>query len=162
MRTHTIGKPTGTDAATDFALRQQNRAQEELQFFDSTTVKFSRTTRGITARVIPARGGPSAAGIHRPGNGLYEVDPTYPYDRDSLIHIQPSHALVGTGIRLPSAPTGALVQACAGWWIANQDVPAQATVSGNLVWNVPQWPLPVPTNVDDLANFWSPYLGEVV
>ena len=98
---------------------------------------------------------------HRPLNGRYEVDPTFSYDKDSLIHIQATNALVTTGIRDAANPTGGLVSSCAGWWLANKDVPAQTTVSGNLVWNVPHYPIPTPTNFDDAANFWH-YLGETI
>lgn len=53
MRTHTSNAPLGTDAATDAALRDQNRLRSEHEFFDSTTVSVEHTTRGIRLHVKP-------------------------------------------------------------------------------------------------------------
>ena len=99
------------------------------------------------------------SGWHK--QSTYEVDPTIAYGDQVVIHIQPTHALVVTGIRDAANPTGGLVTSCAGFWVSTQPVPAKTTVSGNDVWNLPQFPLPVPTNIDDPANFWI-YLGETM
>jgi hypothetical protein len=98
---------------------------------------------------------------HKPSNGKYEVDPTYEYSEGSVVHIQPTDALVTTGIRDAANPMGGLVTSCAGFWVATQTVPAKITVSGNDVWNLPQYPLPNATNIDDPLNFWL-YLGEAM
>lgn len=64
MRSFTFQKPVGTDAETDHVIRQQDRAQNELQLFDSTTVKVEHTTRGIRLHAkfppIPAQNVPEA------------------------------------------------------------------------------------------------------
>lgn len=79
MRTHSIQKPVGTDAATDFVTRQQSRAQDELQIFSSTTVRVEHTTRGIRLHVqIPPTSppGPSVSssftGVYVPGQ-IYQA-----------------------------------------------------------------------------------------
>lgn len=56
MRTRTQNKVTGTTSEAGFHHGQQERAQDELQFFDSTTVKVEQTTRGVRfhAKVPPA------------------------------------------------------------------------------------------------------------
>lgn len=77
------------------------------------------------------------------------------YSKGERVHVQPDHLLVTTGIRDRAVPTGPLVQSRAGWYIAMQDVPAKSTVSGNDVWDLPQFPFPVPTNMDDKKNFWE-------
>ena len=84
--------------------------------------------------------------------------PAAPYPaflKGAVIHIQSAHAIVTSGIRDAADPTGPLVGSRPGKWIALQRVPAQATVSGNAVWNLPQWPLPVPSSWDNAANFWD-------
>jgi hypothetical protein len=48
----------------------------------------------------------------------------------------------------------------AGLWVALQPVPAKVVVAGHDQWNLPQWPLPVPSNLDDPANFWWPLTPE--
>ena len=77
------------------------------------------------------------------------------YSKGERVHVQPDHLLVTTGIRDRAVPTGPLVQSRAGWYIAMQDVPAKSTVSGNDVWDLPQFPYPVPKNLDDKKNFWE-------
>jgi len=47
---------------------------------------------------------------------------------------------------------GTTKKAAAGWWVAMQDVPAASTGG----YNVPQSPMPMPTNMDDPTNFWMP------
>ena len=84
--------------------------------------------------------------------------PAAPYPaflKGAVIHIQSAHAIVTSGIRDAADPAGPLVGSRPGKWIALQPVPAQATVSGNAVWNLPQWPLPVPSSWDNAANFWD-------
>lgn len=63
MRTRTQNKVIGTTAEAGFHRGQQERAQEELQFYDSPTVKVEQTTRGVRfhAKVPPVM--PPAAGV---------------------------------------------------------------------------------------------------
>lgn len=91
---------------------------------------------------------------------LIEVDPTTDYPAQTVIHIQPTHDLVVTGIRDAANPGGGLVLSQSGFWVSTQDVPAQSTDSGNDIWNLPQYPLPEPTDLDDATNFWI-YLGDI-
>jgi len=49
MRTRTEIRPTGTNAQTDYTHQQGRQVHDELQMFDSQTVKFERTTRGWRA-----------------------------------------------------------------------------------------------------------------
>lgn len=135
--------------------------QKQLRDAHQGVAQLNVRTDSMRRRILGGSGGTGASGWHRPGNGKYEADATYAYDDGSVIHIQTTSSLAVTGLRLPTAPTGSLVLACAGWWVANRDVPSQVMVSGNLVWNVPQWPLPVPTDVDDPLNYWVPYFGEI-
>jgi hypothetical protein len=89
--------------------------------------------------------------------------PTAPYpsfNAQQVIHIQPTHDIVVTGIHDAANPTGAIVKSCAGLWVATQNVPPQTTASGHPVWNLPQYPYPNPLNLDDPLNFWY-YLGEM-
>ena len=97
---------------------------------------------------------------HKPENGLFEVNADWNYSEGSVIHIQSTNGLVITGIHDRANPSGSMKQSCPGLWVAMQDVPAQVTISGVLQWNLPQWPLPVPTNYDDPANYWL-YLGDI-
>ncbi len=83
--------------------------------------------------------------------------PAAPYPaigKGAVIHLQPDHALVTTGIIDAANPTGPLVKSLPGSYIAMRYVQAQITMSGNPVWNLPQFPMPTPTNWDDAANFW--------
>ena len=50
MRTRTQNGVTGNDGLAEFAQHQQKRL-DELQFFDSTTVKVEQTTRGVRLHV---------------------------------------------------------------------------------------------------------------
>ena len=145
---------TGRQYRKNMTIGQQVQA-------NSNAIKLIQDYIGRQRRRIV--GGGSAAGTsgwHKPLNGKYEVDPTYGYDEGSVIHIQSGNALVTTGIRDAAAPTGPLVISKSGFWVSTQAVPPQATVSAHLVWNLPQFPLPVPTNLDDATNFWI-YLGDI-
>jgi hypothetical protein len=131
----------------------------QIESLAQAVQKISREVAKQRRRIVGGGGGKS--GWHKPNNNKYEVDATVAYDEGSVIHIQPTDSLVTTGIRDAAHPTGALVTSCAGYWVSTQDVPAKTTVSGNDVWNLPQYPIPVPTNVDDATNFWI-YLGEAM
>lgn len=64
MRTRTQNKVTGTSSEAGFHHGQQERAQDELQIFDSATVKVEHMTRGVKlhAKIPPAQ----AADEHEP------------------------------------------------------------------------------------------------
>lgn len=84
MRSYTQIRPVGSDSATDFVDRQQKRANNELEFFDSTTVKVERTTRGIRMHAkIPPSSPAGGAGLNNRG----EYDPTATYVLNDLVVI---------------------------------------------------------------------------
>jgi hypothetical protein len=89
-----------------------------------------------------------------------ELDPTVSYPAQSVVHIQSTSTLVTTGYPKPSAPAGAVVKAKPGIWVSIRSIPAKALVGAVNVYDVPQWPLPVATNLDDETNFWL-YLGDI-
>ena len=131
-----------------FTVSQLAKSQEALQ------MQVAKMRRRIVG------GGGNMTGWHKPSSSLYEVDSTFSYDEGSVIHIQPTHALVTTGIRDAANPSGGLVKSKSGMWVAIRDVPPQTTVSGNPVWNLPQWPMPNLLNYDDPLNFWL-FLGDI-
>jgi hypothetical protein len=147
MRTFSNNKPLGTDAEANYVQRQFQRQGSELQFYDSTTIKVEQTLRGIR---LHARSQSStiSAGWHYANK--FEIDTTQSYDKSSVVHIQATDSLVTTG--LTDLVAGTTKKAAAGWWVAMQDVPA-ASIGG---YNVPQSPMPMPTNMDDPTNFWMP------
>lgn len=90
------------------------------------------------------------------GSQIELPDAPYPaYSAQQVIHIQSTSAIVTDGIVDAANPTGPLVQSTAGLWVALQAVPAQATVDGNAVWNLPQLPMPNPLDWDDEKNYWA-------
>ena len=124
---------------------------------DGAQVWADKTPKGyvLRAKIQPAGG---VTGWHF--ESKIEVDQTKSYPEQTVIHVQASSALVTTGITDLANPTGGLVTSCPGLWVSTQAVPAAAMVSGTLCWNLPQFPMPVPTNYDDPTNFWI-YLGEI-
>lgn len=104
----------------------------------------------------------------RNGNGIsgwhfektIEVDPTKTYPAQTVIHVQPTHAIVTTGIRDAANPTGDVIHSKPGFYISTQAVSPKKTVSGHDVWNLPQFPLPTPDNLDDKTNFWI-FFGDI-
>ena len=159
MRTNTNNPDgSGNGPESDYLNRIRQRLLE-LQFYDSQTIAFEQTTRGVRAHVR----NPQVLGITGWFFGTKIELPTAPYGSfgaQQVIHIQATHAIVTTGIRDLANPTGPLVTSCAGIWVATQYVPSQTTVSGNPVWNLPQYPMPVPSNFDDPTNFWI-YMGDM-
>jgi hypothetical protein len=84
-------------------------------------------------------------------------DPPYPAFDNSfnwIIHIQPNHPIVTSGIMDAGNPTGYAVYSVPGFWVSLQAVPAQQNINGIPAWNLPQLPLPNPDNLDDPKNFW--------
>ena len=130
---------------------------KRVLFRDTPDTKWDKNADGThTLNIRPSKGGgaPGISGWF--WNTPIEL-PAAPYPavgKGAVIHLQSSHALVTTGIRDAANPTGPLVKSFAGSYIAMRDVPAQATVSGNPVWNLPQSPMPTPGNWDDASNFW--------
>jgi hypothetical protein len=146
--------------------KRHNQIAKQVKSAMEALDQQARLLEKMRRRILGGAGG-ATGGWHKPTNSLYEADPTYSYDEGSVIHIQATDALVTTGIRDasnliadPSGATGSPITSCAGFWVATQDVPAKTNVGGNDFWNLPQFPLPVPTNIDDPTNFWI-YLGDI-
>lgn len=127
-------------------------------FVQSDDIKVDKTPKGYEIKISKFPPG-GRRGWHF--EDKIEVDNTKSYPKQTVIHIQDTHSLVTAGIRDAADPDGGLVTACAGFWVSTQAVPAKTTVDGNDVWNLPQYPYPEPTDMDDPANFWI-YLGEVI
>lgn len=96
-----------------------------------------------------------------------EVNPARGYQPQTVIHIQETDSLVTTGIRdaanliaHPDGSVGSPIKSCAGFWVSTRSVPAKQTVDSKDFWNLPQYPLPNPSNLDDEKNYWI-YLGEM-
>ena len=83
MRTYTTQQPLGNDAATDAAIRIGKRANNELQFFDSTTVKVEHTVRGIRLHVKSSIASKKAGIVFRG-----EYDPTASYNVNDMVVIR--------------------------------------------------------------------------
>ena len=149
---------TGTNAYSDFLNRLRQRLVE-LQFYDSQTIAFEQTARGVRAHVRNPQFGAITGWFF--GSKIELPTAPYPaFGAQQVIHIQATHAIVTSGIRDAANPSGPLVTSCAGLWVATQYVPAQTTSGGNPVWNLPQYPMPTPTNYDATNNFWI-YLGDM-
>jgi hypothetical protein len=150
--------------------KNKQRSGQSLVRGWETTNRHAGAGQHTNSEVVASQllfGGPPKRLLRQPVGGGWFFGatielPAAPYPKiggQRVIHLQSSHALVTTGIRDAAHPTGALVTSRPGLWIALQQVPAQVTVSGNPVWNLPQWPLPTPANYDDATNFWL-WLGE--
>lgn len=155
MRTRTTNRPLGTDAAADFHNQQFDRAQQETQVFNSTTVKAHRTTRGIRLSAAPQR--PAGIDALHVQDGRIEVDTSISYETWVVINIQTSHTLVTTGVI--DRVSGSLVKASPGQYYSRQPVEA---IGGDGKWNVPQNPPPDSSNYDSDSNFWIPLAGSAV
>ena len=137
------------------ANKDQAQMRDTLQAFDQLTRKVEAMRR----RILGGSGGAITGWFF--GTKIELPAAPYPaFAAQQLVHIQATHAIVTSGIRDAANPSGSLVKSCVGLWVALQAVPAQKTVSGNPVWNLPQFPYPTPTNLDDITNFWY-YLGEM-
>lgn len=151
MRTYTQNKPVGTDAATDYMVRQQSRANLELQIYDSTTVKVEHTTRGVR---LHAKQTPKSSG-GMVWQSPKELDPTVAVAAGTFVYISPGNPLVTSGLmdlvalRTIASPPGI--------WQAIKSVPAQVTVSGVVKYNVPQLPYPGATG----ATSGTPLKGDL-
>ena len=148
MRTRTNPKPLGTDPATDFHSQKHERANEELQFYNSGTVKIRHTTRGTIIKAAAARPN-GITGLHLVEK--IEVDTSTSYDEQTVINIQASHTLCTAGVI--DRDSGVLTKANPGQYYSRQSVDA---IGSDGQWNVPINPPPVPTNFDDDLNFWIP------
>jgi hypothetical protein len=131
-------------------------------FIDTPSVKWDRGAGGYAANAkIPPSGGASGFRFAKPREG----DPTKSYKFEECVHFATTSALVTTGIIDLADQSGGdetthLKLVPAGLWVALQAVPAKTTVSGHDVWNLPQWPLPVPDDLDNPSNFWWPLTPE--
>lgn len=145
---------------SDDSKKQWIRNRQIASTLESQTQAVNQALRRMEAarrRILGGIGGVTQ-GWHF--EDKIEVDNTISYPAQSVIHIQATNDLVVTGIRDAANPSGGLVQSQSGFWVSTQDVPAKTTVSGNDVWNLPQYPYPEPLDLDDESNFWI-YLGEI-
>ena len=131
MRTRTQNGITGNTYEANYHRGQQERSQNELQFFDSGTVKVEQTLRGVRfhAKVPPFISG----GDFQWQTPKKELDPTQQVAKNTFVYISPLNTIVTTGLTDLTLLT--TVKATPGIWQAIQDVPA-ATVDG---YNVPQY-----------------------
>jgi hypothetical protein len=133
------------------AANQQHASVGQVQ-------KVSREVAKLRRRIVGGGSGPSGWFF---GTKIELPAAPYPsFAAQQVIHIQATNGIVSTGIRDAANPSGPVLTSCPGLWVATQSVPGQSTVGGNPVWNLPQYPMPVPTNYDDPTNFWI-YLGEL-
>lgn len=102
MRSYSQNRPTGNGPDADFHSRNQKNLQEELQFFDSPTVKFRRTTRGITADVFVPPSNPQAPASNFNLRGEYSPDAIYALNDFVTVTIGMN---VGVYIRITSLAT---------------------------------------------------------
>jgi hypothetical protein len=159
MRTRTTNRPLGTDAAADFHNQQFERSHQEMQVFNSTTVKAHRTTRGIRFNSKPGISG-QLSGFRWASAGKH-YDPDETYQADELVVVYPGDTIVTAGKKDVSA-SGAVKKSWPGLWVAAQDVsPSAGHGSGGTdTWYyVPQWPLPVADDWENEGVFWLPFGG---
>jgi len=153
MRSFSQNKPVGNDAETDFATRTHARQQEELQFYDSTTIKVEQTTRGIKfhAKIPPPSKGSTSGWFWIKGKRKY--DPTVDsYKESQIVKILNSDAMVTTG--LVCTGSAIPVKATPGKWVALQAVPVLVAGSANPAM-IPQLPMPAGTDPDNTGNYWE-------
>ncbi len=153
-------RPTGNSPEAIFvqALWDLMWDPKTSLFCDGPGISFDKTSKGYVVKVKPGNP-PGSKGWFFGDKIELPAAPYGSFPAQQVIHIQKTHAIVTAGIRDAANPTGPVVMARAGLWVAAQSVPGQVTVSGNPVWNLPQWPMPNPANYDDLLNFWI-FLGE--
>jgi hypothetical protein len=102
MRTRTDNAPLGNDPATDSALRNRDRLQNEHQFYDSTTVKVEQTTRGVRFHAkIPPQQQPQTP-VAPLSFGEWSPDATYNFNNIVKISLGPAQ---GTYIYVNSTPS---------------------------------------------------------
>jgi len=156
---HPPARPTGSDSEARFMQLVWDMLWDPKTsiFCDTPGLHFDKTPRGYVPKFKPSAAR-AISGWHF--ESKIEADNTKNYPAQTVIHIQPTDALVTTGIRDAANPSGPLVKSCAGYWVSTQAVAAKKTVGGNDVWNLPQYPYPNAANMDDPANFWI-YLGEM-
>lgn len=142
---------------------EAERINDIIDYLRSLTPQSTGTTR-----VTHTKDGVTVEGAQKPkpsGNSGWffgsaielPVAPFPSFSKQQVIHIQAAHAIVTAGVVDLANPTGPPVMSRPGLWVATQSVPGQVT--GTSPWNLPQFPLPNPANMDDALNFWI-YLGE--
>lgn len=162
MRSYTNRQVPGNDGHTDHVNHGLRRG-EELQVYNSRSVKVRQTTRGW---YLKANLRPPAPGSFRWQTPNKEIDPSLAVQKDTFVYITAGNVLVTTG--MTDIVSNANVISCEGFWQAAQIVPA--AVGGK--YNVPVFPYPsatgnptgAPGNVmgdlDNPAIFWL-YWGQV-
>lgn len=154
MRTRTTNRPLGTDAAADFHNQQFDRAQQETQVFNSTTVKAHRTTRGIRLSAAPGVFQQPAAGIHWAEAGrIYDKENSYL--ADEIVWIEATNSIVTAGAI--DADTGTLLYASPGLWLCIKST----SPSAGPKYNVPREPWPVSDDPTSDSNYWILLRGPI-
>lgn len=163
MRNYNISPDAnGNGSESDFINRVLERIMKELQFYNSGTISWEQTARGIRANVInPTFGTNSPFPWQQPKK---ELDPTVAVAINTFVYISQQNPLVSPG--LVDLVSGNITMSRPGIWQAVQAVPAK---NGANKYNVPQTPLPgaggVPSGTPlsgdaDGANvfwlFWAP------
>ena len=136
MRTRTEIRPTGTNAQTDFAHQQGRQVNDELQFFDSQSVKIERTTRGIRLHAnIP----PPAT---KKNASLREYDKTKSdYKDGDRVIVSPDNEVVTDGVVDPDS--NLLTKAVPGiYQYVSQASPIVSTNGQPDQYHIPTWPPP--------------------
>lgn len=106
------------------------------------------------------RFGGGAAGIHWADPRTYDFDKKSGYTEDELVVVLPLSAAVTAG--KPSADAvdeGDTIKAKAGTWVCIKDAKRKnvgTTESPVWEYHLPRWPLPVPDDPDNEANYWWP------
>lgn len=117
MRTRTQVRPLGADDQTDHLHQQSERAQNELQIFDSTTVKVENTTRGIRlhAKIPPSPSSPTLQIMfpfkaYQICNDTATADQIAPYTANNVnisdFTYQVRSGIIGTRFTIPNTTTG--------------------------------------------------------
>jgi len=160
MRSFTENKDgVGNGPSSDLINRMLERFKE-LQFYDSLTIEWEQTTRGVKAHVRnPSFGGVGASGI--PWQTPYkELDPTVAVVSGTWVYISPQNPMVTTGLVDAVAGGSTVVKAPSGIWQAVKDVPAK---NGSNQYNVPVTPAsgatsgtPLKGDYDAATLFWIP------
>ena len=134
MRSHTNnfgGVGNGPDSDH---LKRMHQRLEEMQPFDSETIAWEQTTRGLRAHIVnPTVNGKKGWAWQSPK----ELDPTVSVSSGTFVYVSPLNTLVTTG--LIDLILGVTTTCRPGIWQAVQSVPPKTSLGK---YNMPQVPLP--------------------
>lgn len=150
MRTYTQQRPVGTDAATDHFTRQQERVNNELQVYDSPTVKVEKRTRGIRLHVKPSRGG-SGGDKWPPSNYPSAMSSVNAYAQGDYVYVRDTDEAVTSGVTDPDSL--ATVYSTPGLYRALRDVP-KIPDGASFKYHIPLATLPDRSDIKSDLNFW--------